>query len=374
MKATVSAVEIKKQNRSRIIKYVIENKITSRQAISKALGFSMPTVFSYVTELIEAGMLCETGEYDSTGGRKAKMIAIRRGYRYAAGIDITEQHVRMALLDLSGDILNTGYYNYTFEDSAVYYRDIGSQLERFLDENHVERSRMSGVGVSLPGTVIPDTGVLQRSHVLNVAGVSLQRFVQSIPYPTIFGNDAKCAAHAEVIPAKGNSAYFSLRNTLGGAIYRNGILDEGNQFKSGEFGHMILHPGGRQCYCGKQGCLNAYCSASVLRGGRYYKIGEFFDDLAAGDPECVALWDEYMEDLAMGVTNIRMAFDCNIILGGYVGYYMEAYMDEFAQRLRKYNSFDTDTTYLGTGRLKEWASAVGVAQMMVERYIDGTEL
>ena len=76
----------------------------------------------------------------------------------------------------------------------------------------------------------------------------------------------------------------------------------------------------------------------------------------------------------MGVTNIRMAFDCNIILGGYVGYYMEAYMDEFAQRLRKYNSFDTDTTYLGTGRLKEWASAVGVAQMMVERYIDGTEL
>ncbi len=38
----------------------------------------------------------------------------------------------------------------------------------------------------------------------------------------------------------------------------------GETFKSAEFGHMIIEKGGRTCYCGKNGCVDAYCSAKVL--------------------------------------------------------------------------------------------------------------
>ena len=63
--------EKKNNTRSRIISYVINNQNTSKVEISKNLNMSMPTVLSNVNELIGRGVLVETGEYASTGGRKA---------------------------------------------------------------------------------------------------------------------------------------------------------------------------------------------------------------------------------------------------------------------------------------------------------------
>ena len=68
--------EKKSNTRSRIISYVMNNENTSKVEISKNLNISMPTVLSNVNELMESGVLVETGEYASTGGRKAKSIGI----------------------------------------------------------------------------------------------------------------------------------------------------------------------------------------------------------------------------------------------------------------------------------------------------------
>lgn len=43
----------------------------------------------------------------------------------------------------------------------------------------------------------------------------------------------------------------------------NGRLWTGDTFQAGELGHMILIPGGRRCYCGKQGCADAYLSPEL---------------------------------------------------------------------------------------------------------------
>lgn len=45
----------------------------------------------------------------------------------------------------------------------------------------------------------------------------------------------------------------------------NGRLWTGDTFQAGELGHMILIPGGRRCYCGKQGCADAYLSPRALK-------------------------------------------------------------------------------------------------------------
>ena len=62
-----------------------------------------------------------------------------------------------------------------------------------------------------------------------------------------------------------NAVYLSLSNTVGGSICFGGQQYPGDNFKSGEFGHMVIEKNGRQCYCGKQGCMDAYCSALVLQ-------------------------------------------------------------------------------------------------------------
>ena len=60
-----------------------------------------------------------------------------------------------------------------------------------------------------------------------------------------------------------DAIYLSLNNTLGGAFCIDGKLFAGQNQKAGEFGHMILVPGGRPCYCGKKGCADAYCASSA---------------------------------------------------------------------------------------------------------------
>lgn len=64
----------------------------------------MPTVLTNVNELLEKGIIAETGEYASTGGRKAKSIEINPMYRCAMGIVITANHVGMVLVNLKYEI------------------------------------------------------------------------------------------------------------------------------------------------------------------------------------------------------------------------------------------------------------------------------
>ncbi|MFQ9799181.1 MAG: ROK family protein [Clostridia bacterium] len=49
----------------------------------------------------------------------------------------------------------------------------------------------------------------------------------------------------------------------------------GSNLRAGEFGHNTLIPGGRRCYCGKEGCLDAYCSAKVLSNHTNGNLLEF---------------------------------------------------------------------------------------------------
>lgn len=362
--------DVKRQNRQRIAKYILENKQVSRQELAKALGYSMPTIFANVNELMEQGFVCEAGEYGSTGGRKAKVLTVNKDHRSVIGLDITKRHIRMLLLDITGEILREEYFRFSYEDDLDYYQKMGEYVQQFVEAGGEDAQNLIGVGISLPGIIVPDKGILQRSHILNVADVSLNRFSRNIPYPVIFDNDANCAAYVEVPKDSKSTAYFSLSNTVGGAIYYNGSLCQGDNYKSGEFGHMIIRPGGKMCYCGKKGCLDAYCSALTLTNGIDAHLEEFFENLAKGDIHAEEVWDDYLDNLAIAVSNIRMAFDCDIILGGYIGGYVEQYMVPFTDKVRMYNNFDTDTSYITTGKYKRLASAIGAAQLMVNQYID----
>ena len=57
-------------NKNRIAKYILKKGETSKSEIAAELGLSMPTVLQNVKEHAEAGLVVETGKYESTGGRK----------------------------------------------------------------------------------------------------------------------------------------------------------------------------------------------------------------------------------------------------------------------------------------------------------------
>ncbi len=132
---------------------------------------------------------------------------------------------------------------------------------------------------------------------------------------------------------------------------------------------MILIPGGRQCYCGKLGCADAYCAASALTNETYQTLEQFMKCLEKREASAEEIWQEYLKNLAILISNLRMAYDMDIILGGEVGGYLSKYMIPLGQKVMEYNGFDHDVRYLRTCSYKKEASAVGVAKHFLQEFI-----
>lgn len=370
MEQKVSNAEIKRLNKIRIAKYVYHHGAASKQEIANALGFSMPTVLQRVKELLQEGVITEVGEYESTGGRKAKVLSVASGHRYSVGLDITRNHISFVLLDLQGNVIRKNRFVQSFHDEERYYQELSDHLKKFLDESGIEREKILGVGISIPGIVDEKKQWISKSHVLGLKEFDLGRIAAYLPYKTCFRNDANSAAYAELRGTRRNTIYLSLSNTVGGAIYMNGKIYSGSHFRSAEFGHMILVPGGKRCYCGKKGCMDSYCSAKVLSCHSGEDLKMFFSELGQGKKEYEHVWDEYLSFLSIAITNLRMAFDCDVILGGYVGGYLDQYMEQLEKKITEYKIFENDDMYVKTGRYKHEAAAIGAALKFVEDYFE----
>lgn len=347
--------------RGRIINYILNHSITSKAELAKELNLSMPTVLTNVNELIEKGIIVELGEYESTGGRKAKSIGINKSYTRAMGMIITANHLEMVLVNLGYEIEKMKRVRLKFLPEMSYCAEVADQVKQFLNEYSSEEE-MLGIGVAIPGIIDQKERIVIKSHALKIENYSLSFLEQALGMPVYFENDANAAMLAENPQKYQNAIYLSLNHTLGGAFCIDGQLFRGQNQKSGEFGHMILVPDGRKCYCGKVGCADAYCAASVLTDDNRISLDAFMEQVRSGDKSANAKWETYLDHLAILISNLRMAYDMDIILGGDVGGVLTDHMIPLGQKVMAYNGFDHDVSYLKKCSYEKEASAVGVAK------------
>ncbi len=155
-------------------------------------------------------------------------------------------------------------------------------------------------------------------------------------------NDATCATIAEwqLGAARGvdNLILVTLGTGIGGGLVANGAVQRGMNGFAGEFGHMVVDPDGPRCPCGRRGCWERYASGSGLAmlareaatgrrlrdvvrraGGDPQSVrGEHVQDAAReGDPEALAVIDDFGRWVALGLSNLTNAFDPEMfVLGG----------------------------------------------------------
>lgn len=355
------AAEKKNPARSRILNYILSHQTTSKAELAKELSLSMPTVLANVNALLANGIVTEQGEYESTGGRKAKSIGVNKEYAYSIGVIISANHLEMVLLNLGYEIERIQRLRLKFSPDIEYCREAAQRIEAFIQEDTVPKNIL-GVGIAIPGIIDVERHIVTKSHALNLENYSLNFLEQTFRLPVHFENDANAAMLAENQLEAESALYISLNHTLGGAFSINGHLFRGENEKAGEFGHMILVPNGRKCYCGKAGCADAYCAASVLTNNREITLDAFMQKLQQGNKAACAKWEEYLNHLAILIANLRMAYDMDIILGGEVGGILAEYMMPLSQKVMQYNGFDHDVSYLKLCSYSKGASAVGVAK------------
>ena len=363
-------MDVKRRNRANTLRCILSCERISQMELTQRLALSWPTILQNVKELLEMGLVQETGQYESTGGRKAKAYAPVRDAKLAIGLDLTRNHVSVVLVDLSGQVVRYQRKSRAFSLDDAYLQELGTLIRSVMDSSCTDETIL-GVGVSLPGIVDSEAGVLRYSHILELRDVPLSMLSRRIPYPCSFINDANAAGLAEVYgtSAAGNLIYLSLSNSVGGAILTDGSLYMGNHLRAGEFGHNTLVPGGRQCYCGKEGCLDAYCSAHLLSEQADGNLAAFFDGLRERDTEKQTIWQEYLTYLAVAVNNLHMSFDCDVIVGGYVGAFLEEFGGPLRSLLEERNTFQPEASYLKYCRYRLEASAVGAALTQVEQFL-----
>lgn len=370
--------EIRLHNRSRILEYVYMRGQTTKQQLVEALDMSLPTVIQNVKELLGEGLFRETGQLRSTGGRKATAIAPIPLLRVAAGVDVTRSDLGLVLVDLTGVIVMHRRIACAFEPNQAYYERVGRLILDFIEEARqtpgleIPREALLGVGFSIPGIIDQSGEEILYSHALNIRNVPCARFSDLLPgIPCTFINDASAAGYAEARGLEEPAfVYLSLNFCVGGAIFLNSQLYPGVHQHSGEFGHMRLVPGGNRCYCGQIGCVDAYCAAvrlSDLAGG---SLHEFFHRLRAGDPVCKKSFDEYLGWLALAVTNLSMAYDCEVVVGGFVGSFLDEYLPELRRLAAPLNTFEQNGEYIRVCRHRLEASALGAALELIDNFFN----
>jgi glucokinase len=199
---------------------------------------------------------------------------------------------------------------------------------------------VAAVGISCGGPLDATTGVLTGPlHLPGWANVPIVDLAHAeYGVPVVLENDATAAALGEhrYGAARGASTvlYLTVSTGIGGGAIINNVLHRGAAGNGGEFGHIMVRPGGRLCLCGRYGCLEAYASGSSIalraRAALAASAGESSlsaiavvkaEDVAAaaknGDILATELWDDTVTLLSIAVTDLVNTFEPNIvILGG----------------------------------------------------------
>lgn len=373
MKSTLANnLDVRKANRNRVYRLIHANDGISKPEIALRLQVSLPTVMQNVKSLLNDGLVRESGNLESTGGRKAVALSVVRDVRRAIGIDITRTHIVVLLFNIDGTLAASKRIARPFSPDAAFVEDVGGLVDEIIESSGITRDRLVGVGVSVPGIISADGKSLVVSHVLPITDYSLEPLGERIGLPCHFMNDANAAGMAEVCRGANpdwHFVYLSLSNSVGGALVWDGAPRSGDNRRSGEIGHMTIERGGLRCNCGKRGCMDPYCTATVLSDRTNGDLGAFFVGLAQGDARLASVWENYLDYLATAVNTLRMVFDYDIVLGGYVGAHIEPHLPELRARVAALNTFHDTSEFLKACRHKTEASASGAGLFHVMNFI-----
>lgn len=364
----------RRQTRSSIYHYLYASPTPcSKQEIARDLNLSLPTVYQNVAELLDGGLIEYAGAGQSLGGRPAMQLRIVADARVAIGISITGHRLRFTAADLSRE--ETAYKDLSHQlnvEDAHYAEFVARQLEIFIDENGIDRSRLLGVGITLAGIILPEEQTVFYAPTLYIRNVSLKKLIEAIPYPVYTENDASSGGFAEWFGSneRESMAFLSLADGVGGAVLVNGDQYAGKNYRSGEFGHMCVEWNGLPCACGKKGCLEAYCNVQRLSGNLGITLEEFFKGLDAGNPDYVRLWEDFLRHLAIGIHNIRMVLDCDIVLGGYFSEYLKPRLPELKAMLIAMDPFDSECNYVRISRYSKYSAMLGVALYFIRDFLN----
>jgi glucokinase len=188
--------------------------------------------------------------------------------KIAIGVDIGGTKINIAAVNYQGQILEVRTIKTPAQNKKQLLTVLIDNL-RYFDNKY---EKIEGIGIATAGRVIFSekklaytTDNLKEWDQSNL----YQELKKYFPTEIYLDNDVNAALISELEEVKNyknkNIIFIAIGTGLGGALAVNGKIVRGNSGSCGEFGHMILYPGGKPCNCGKKGCAEQYISGRAYQ-------------------------------------------------------------------------------------------------------------
>lgn len=281
---------LKQRNRVAILDALRRCPDMTRTELAGETGLTKVTVGSAVATLLESGWL-EEGEFQRRrGGRPGRSLALSEHHHLLLGAEIGVHELRLVACTLSGETLmqrcvpRAG----TTPDEAA--AQLAGDITALLATRALGARQLLGVGVALPGPVMPNEPLLGLAPNL---GWHRVRFLDLLAdhLPELSGirlmdNESSLAAFGELYFARDQAPasllFVSADIGIGSGLVENAApprLIRGVHGLAGEIGHTLLDPDGARCHCGNHGCAETLVSGWRLR--QQLDINEDDDLIAA---------------------------------------------------------------------------------------------
>lgn len=245
---------------------IYAKKSISRADVARATGLTRTTVSAAVNELIDEGLVIETGVGRSLGGKPPILLQVVDDCRYLVGVDLADSEFRGALVNLRGQIKHRVAI-------PIHDRDGESALtlvNQLIDELIEASDRpILGIGIGTPGLMDAHRGVVRNAVNLNWQDLPLGDLLEArYNLPVSIANDCQAAALAEMTFGNSkditNLIVIKAGRGIGAGIIIDRQLYYGDDFGAGEIGHLVIQPNGKECRCGNHGCLETLASTRAL--------------------------------------------------------------------------------------------------------------
>ncbi|TCW34277.1 glucokinase [Thermohydrogenium kirishiense] len=356
---------IKNINTANVLDVIKKMQPISRIKISKVLNMSKSTVSGIVDELIKEGLVSEEGYGKTTSaGRKPIELTFNPNAKFSIGIDIESTNTIGVLTNLEGKIIKkikrpTGVKDEAFDNAVDIIREL-------LDC----QKEITGIGVGAPGITNIEKGTVYAPGLSWVDFNLLPKLKEVFDYDIFIDNSVNYAALGErwIGSCKdvNNFVLVTIGNGIGSGIYINGKLVRGHKYSAGEVGYMAI---GRDIlnkkyfyedygyFESKASLLGLVSSLKNLSNGKFNTMEDFINGYLAKDEICIRAFNEFIENLSMGFTNIISILNPElIVIAGDVINLGINIVENLKRLIDKMIPFDVKIIYT---KLNEDAAAIG---------------
>ena len=263
-----SQAGIAETNRSRIMRHLYRNGVSSRAQIATALGLTPAAITKITAQLIEAHAIEETGDLDGKKNRRSIGLALDTAHFHVIGVKFARSLVQIGVFDLTGNQSSLTTLPYVSNDTiGETIATVHSTIEQLLHEDPT----IVAIGMAVPGPYLRNNG-----HTAVVSSMQgwrainfIDEFANSSTVPVFIEQDARAGVLANSLfdpnsNGEPNLAYYLVGEGVGLGVIDHGRIINGALGTATEIGHVSIDVNGKPCDCGNIGCLECYCSTPAI--------------------------------------------------------------------------------------------------------------